>query len=244
MPPPIADGILRRVPMLVEYDGSVYPRALARRGGRWPPAHDRPRVRVANVNSAALLIDGRRPHACRSTARATCCCAIAAQANVSVLLRRRRARRPAGPETFADKIVFVGTTALGTREVVATPLDTLFAGVEVQATAADNLLQEDFIRRPEHGVALETQLVTRSRRARGAVFPALRLCWGVLVDARSAVRSCGARRTGCCRRNGTFISPLYPDAGLLVGARRDDPRDFTSSADARTSRPRERTRAA
>ena len=33
-----------------------------------------------------------------------------------------------------DKIVFVGTTALGTREVVATPLDTLFAGVEVQAT--------------------------------------------------------------------------------------------------------------
>ena len=38
--------------------------------------------------------------------------------------------------------MFVGTTALGTREVVATPLDTLFAGVEVQATVADNLLQQ------------------------------------------------------------------------------------------------------
>ena len=47
------------------------------------------------------------------------------------------------------KIVFVGTTALGTREVVATRIDTLFAGVEVQATVADNLLQQDFIRRPE-----------------------------------------------------------------------------------------------
>ena len=47
--------------------------------------------------------------------------------------------------------MFVGTTALGTREVVATPLDTLFSGVEVQATVADNLLQRDFIRRPAFG---------------------------------------------------------------------------------------------
>ena len=43
------------------------------------------------------------------------------------------------PGVLADKIVLVGTTALGTREVVSTPLDTLFAGVEVQATVADNL---------------------------------------------------------------------------------------------------------
>ena len=51
------------------------------------------------------------------------------------------------PDALRDKIVFVGTNALGTREVVATPLDTLFAGVEVQATVADNLLQGDFISR-------------------------------------------------------------------------------------------------
>ena len=49
------------------------------------------------------------------------------------------------PDAFADKLVLVGTTALGTREVVSTPHDTLFTGVEVQATIADNLLQRDFI---------------------------------------------------------------------------------------------------
>ena len=70
--------------------------------------------------------------------------------------------------------MFVGTTALGTREVVATPLDTLFAGVEVQATAADNLLQGDFLSRPEHRVAIETQLVIGFGRAGGAALPALR----------------------------------------------------------------------
>ena len=68
-------------------------------------------------------------------------------------------RGHAPPDTFKDKVVLVGTTALGTREVVSTPLDTLFAGVEVQATAADNLLQGDFIYRPEYAVALETQIV-------------------------------------------------------------------------------------
>src|SRR6185369_5919229 len=66
-------------------------------------------------------------------------------------------RTPAG--AFKDKIVFVGTTALGTREVVATPVDTLFAGVEVQATVADNLLQRDFIRRPAIGATLESVTV-------------------------------------------------------------------------------------
>ena len=66
-------------------------------------------------------------------------------------------RVPAG--TLQDKIVFVGTTALGTREVVATPLDTLFVGVEVQATVADNLLQQDFISRSQFGTALEGLVV-------------------------------------------------------------------------------------
>ena len=58
-----------------------------------------------------------------------------------------------------DRIVFIGTTALGTREVVATPLDTLFAGVEVQATVADNLLQQDFIQRSLFGSTLESLTV-------------------------------------------------------------------------------------
>jgi CHASE2 domain-containing sensor protein len=56
-------------------------------------------------------------------------------------------------DALRGKIVLVGTTALGTREVVATPLDTQFVGVEVQATAIDNLLQRDFVHaRPPRGL--------------------------------------------------------------------------------------------
>ena len=88
---------------------------------------------------------------------------------------------------FANKIVFVGTTALGTREVVATPLDTLFAGVEVHATAADNLLQQDFLSRPEHRVALETQLVIGLGVSGGLLFLRFGLLWGLLATV-----ACGA----------------------------------------------------
>ena len=105
-------------------------------------------------------------------------------------------KTPAG--AFADKIVFVGTTALGTREVVATPLDTLFAGVEVQATVADNLLQQDFIRRPEYGVA---------RRDAGAC--------SALGDRRVAAGRAVRSRPGAARRRRL-------SRGRLGGRRRAD----------------------
>ena len=112
---------------------------------------------------------------------------------------------------FQDRIAFVGTTALGTREVVTTPLDTLFAGVEVQATVADNLLQQDFIRRPDYAVALETQtvlglgilaafLVVRYGLARGCLGPigGLAALWAgaVLLFAST----------------GTMLSPVFPSS--------------------------------
>ena len=118
-----------------------------------------------------------------------------------------------GRETFADKIVFVGTTALGTREVVSTPLDTLFAGVEVHATAADNLLQSDFLSRPEHRIAIETQLVIGFGALAALLFLRFGLFWGTL----SAV-SFGAAMWGTSfwmlSRGGTFMSPLFPTMGL------------------------------
>ena len=139
---PDADGILRRVPLIVELDGRTYPSlalaaVIAVTGARHFSLH------VPTVNDAILAIDDRQ---------------IPLDAKGSLLLRYRGEKRTirhlsaadvmsgrVGQGALQDHVVFVGTTALGTREVVATPLDTLFAGVEVQATVADNLLQADFV---------------------------------------------------------------------------------------------------
>ena len=234
---PDADGILRRVPLLVQYDGHVYPAlslaAVAAATGARPSA-----IRVANVNSSSLLISGGPPPQPDRT--------VALDGKSNLLVRYRGPKRTfpyfsaadvlgnrANPKTFANKIVFVGTTALGTREVVATPLDTLFAGVEVHASAADNLLQGDFLSRPEHRIALETQLVIGFGALAALFFLRFGLVWGLLTTV-----ACGAALWGASiwmlSASGTFLSPLYPTmgfsaalasmtaAGLLVERRRAD----------------------
>jgi adenylate cyclase len=233
---PDPDGILRRVPMLVEYDGRVYPSlslaAVAMATGARPSA-----IRVANVNNSALLMSARPGGDDR---------AIALDGKSNLLLRYRGAKRKfqyysaadvltgrTNPRTFANKIIFVGTTALGTREVVATPLDTLFAGVEVHATAADNLLQGDFLSRPQHRTAVETQLVIGLGTLAALLFLRFGLVWGLLAAVGSGAVLWGTSYA-MLSTSGTFLSPLYPTmgcssalaamtaAGLLIERRRAD----------------------
>jgi adenylate cyclase len=117
-------------------------------------------------------------------------------------------------DMFKDRLVFVGTTALGTREVVATPLDTLFAGVEVQATVADNLLRQDFLHRPEYGVTAETQAVLGLGIVTAVLVGAAGLAWGTLgvVILLLTLWSGSARLMSA---NGTLLSPLFPTLGLV-----------------------------
>jgi adenylate cyclase len=153
---PDADGILRRAPLLAELDGRVYPgialAAVAAATGARSIA-----LQISNANAAILRIDDR---------------SAPVDGKSNLLLRYRGKKRTfpylsaadvlagkAPADALRGKIVLVGTTALGTREVVATPLDTLFAGVEVQATIADNLLRQDFIYRPALGAPLDSAIV-------------------------------------------------------------------------------------
>ena len=148
--------------MLLEYSGRVYP-SLALTAFMAVTGSRDVTLRVANLNSSTMLVDTR---------------SIPLDGKSNLLLRYRGPKRTfpyvsavdvlrgqPSADTFKNKIVLVGTTALGTREVVSTPLDTLFAGVEVHATVADNLLQQDFIRRPEYGAALDRSR-HRPRRSR------------------------------------------------------------------------------
>jgi HD-GYP domain-containing protein (c-di-GMP phosphodiesterase class II) len=208
---PDPDGLLRRAPVLLERDGNIYP-SLALTAVTAVTGTRDVTLRVANVNSSTLMLDAR---------------AVPLDGKSNLLLRYRGPKRTfpyvsavdvlrgqAKPDTFKDKIVLVGTTALGTREVVSTPLDTLFAGVEVQATVADNLLQQDFIRRLEYAVALETQIVI----GLGLVSALLVRRFGLAVGAAAVAAGLAAVWFGpvvLMSRNGVFLSPLFPTIGLM-----------------------------
>jgi len=52
-------------------------------------------------------------------------------------------------DEFKGKIVIIGSTAAGLFDVKPTPLDRLYPGVEILATAIDNLKNNDFLRVPD-----------------------------------------------------------------------------------------------
>jgi adenylate cyclase len=209
---PDADGMLRRVPLLIEYDGRAYPSlalaAVIAANALRPVA-----VQTVNVNTASLSLESG---------------AIPLDGRSNVLLRYRGASRaipnvsasdvlagrvPAG--RFNGAVVFVGATALGTREAVTTPFDTQFAGVEVQATVADNLLQRDFMSRVPDALMVEmcavlglgiaiTLLVARFGLAPGGIAGALALA----VLWRAGVWALSTR--------GHYFSPLVPAIGMVA----------------------------
>jgi len=208
---PDSDGILRRVPLLVELDGRVYP-GLALAAVTAATAARDVALRISNVNASSLIIDHR---------------IVPLDGKSNLLLRYRGKKKTfrylsaadvlsgeVSGGTLRDKIVFVGTTALGTREVVATPLDTLFAGVEVQATVADNLLEQDFIKRSQLGTALESQAVIVLGIAVAFLVATAGIVWGMLGAAGGvAALWCGA--VWLLSTSGVFISPLSPTLGVI-----------------------------
>jgi len=206
---PDSDGILRRAPLLVEFDGRVFPALSLAAVSRAVGARNMV-LRIANVNAASLVVDRR---------------VVPLDGKSNLLLRYRGKKRtfpyvsaadvlsgqlPA--DTLRDKVVFVGTTALGTREVVATPLDTLFAGVEVQATAADNLLQQDFIHRPAFATTIESQIVIVFGVALAILVVTAGITTAVLAGA-GGVTALWFGSAWLLSTTGSFVSPLFPTMG-------------------------------
>jgi CHASE2 domain-containing sensor protein len=208
---PDSDGILRRVPLIAELDGRIYP-GLALAAVKAATGARDLTLRVDNVNAATLNID-------------TLAVPVDGKSN---LLARYRGKKGTFPQLSAadilnnrlpaaavrDKIVFVGTTALGTREVVATPLDTLFAGVEVQATIADNLLEQSFIRRSPMGAVLDAELVVGLGLAISIVVTVIGVTPGVALGA-AGIGALWATSVWLLSTRGLFVSPLFPTIGII-----------------------------
>ena len=208
---PDSDGILRRVPLVAELGGRVYPSLALAAVAAATGARDMS-LRISNVNASSLTIDER----------------VVPLDGKSNLLVRYRGKKGTFPRlsaadvlsgqvpdgTLRDKIVFVGTTALGTREVVATPLDTLFVGVELQATVADNLLEQTFIRRDPLGAILDSLLVLVLGLAVGALVARAGVIAGVL-GSLAGIAALWWGAASLLSSTGLFVSPLFPTIGVL-----------------------------
>lgn len=146
------DGVLRRAPLLIAYNERLYPSlALA----AYIRAYGAKQV-VLNVHSGtvesivvgetAIPVDARGSLLIHYRGKAKSFPFISAG---DILLDR------VSSEQVADKIVFIGSTAVGTGELHAAPLDSLFPGTEVHTTLIDNIFRKDFLSRPHWVLGFE-----------------------------------------------------------------------------------------
>jgi len=208
---PDPDGILRRVPLIIEHKGRLYPSLALATLMRSLRAND-VLLETGNGGGEALWVDKT---------------AIPLTPKGDMLIRFRGKGKTFNYVSAADilsdripkekieeKIVFVGTSASGMKELKPTPLDPVFPGVEVHATVVDNILKKDFISRPKWAPGLESLGVL--------VFGLLSTFILAWTGAGSSLLLLGGIGVGLWQtsawtfeREGVFVSPVLPLLILL-----------------------------
>jgi adenylate cyclase len=204
---PDTDGILRRMPLVMEYRGELYPSlglaAVQQMRGTqlltMSATSDHPLSLGLDAHRVPLDAYGRLLLGFRGPGRTI------RHVGASDVLE---GRLPAG--SFADQIVFIGGTALGMSNRVATPLDSLFPGLEVHATVAESLLGGDFIAGPPFAGAYVLGATAAAGLAVAVFAVAGGLLWGGLGAAIGCVLAAWALAMWALETRHLFLSPVLP----------------------------------
>jgi adenylate cyclase len=206
------DGQLRRTPLLIYCQGKVYPNlALA----TLHTVLDKPQI-MLKITSGGLesIRLGKR--------------VIPVDPRGRMLIKFPGPRRTfdyisaadvlkgnIAPDLFKKRIVFVGTSAAGLKDLRSTPLDPVYPGVEAHASIVDNILREDFISRPDWAPGLEFCLIL----AIGLLFT-LMLAWTKARWVLPLALVCGIGiwqgAEYIFKSAQIFVSPVYPEILLIA----------------------------
>jgi len=85
------------------------------------------------------------------------------------------------PSLFKDKIVLVGATATGIYDLRVTPFSTVYPGVGIHATVIDNVLHQNFIRRPGWTALIDIFVIIVLGLLMGMVLSRVRAVRGLLA---------------------------------------------------------------
>ncbi|MGM0610133.1 MAG: CHASE2 domain-containing protein [Thermodesulfobacteriota bacterium] len=206
------DGLLRRTPLLISCNGKVFP-SLALATLR--EALGNPQI-MAKITSGGLesVRIGRSE--------------IPVDAAGRMLIKFPGPRRTfeyvsaadilngdLDPEMLKERIVFLGTSAAGLKDLRSTPLDPVYPGVEAHASIVDNILRQDFISRPDWAPGLEFCLIVLVgivftlmlawTKARWFLPTALFAAWGIWEGSSFFFSSAQM-----------FISPVYAMLLLIM----------------------------
>jgi adenylate cyclase len=209
---PDPDGILRRTPLLIKYKQKYYPSlSLATLMTAMGAKQVMIKVKHTGVESirlgktvipvdkiGRLLIHFRGPGNTFEYVSAS-----------DILNDRLPAKALAG------KIVFIGTSAAGLKDLRTTPFDPVYPGVETHATVVDNILKEDFIHRPDWAPGMEWFMVLIAGLVATGI---LAFTSAIISLAPLGILGAGAwfGSIYLLEAKGIFISPLFALIALGV----------------------------
>ncbi len=112
-----------------------------------------------------------------------------------------------------DRMVLVGVTAKGVEDIRVTPFDGVFPGVELHATAIDNIIRGDFVWQPVWLRVLEVAMILVGGVAVGIVLAILR-GWGGTAVAFALMLLYLVVSQWIFVERGYALSVLYPLLGM------------------------------
>ena len=181
------DGVLRRVPLLVEFEGDYYEalsltvyRALVTKSlgatQEVQPVFREQRLEFLRVGPAAIPVDDHGAALVPFRAKGF------EYVPVVDVLRDRVA-----PGSLKDKVVLVGTSTPALADLRATPVSNVLPGVEVHASMIAGMLDQDFRRSPWYTVGAEVVLLAIGGVALAVLIPLLSALWATVAVAAGAV---------------------------------------------------------
>jgi adenylate cyclase len=203
---PDEDGVIRKVSLLAGYKGEVHPnlslasllQALGTRSTIVKTSVDG--VESIRVKNRVIPLDGHGRMYLNYQGGEGYYPYISA---ADVLARRV----PDG--AFQGKIALIGASASGLKDIRTTPFSSVYPGVEAHATVIDNILTQQFIKRPRWGPGLEriatvlfgviVTLVLAWAKAAWLLVPVVLAGFGVWEGSAYAMGSLNM-----------WVSPLYP----------------------------------
>jgi len=204
------DGILRRAPLLMFYRGKFYP-SLSLATLMQTLGTDQVTLKLTRTGVDSLHLGRTR---------------IPLDSRGNLLIHYRGKSRTFKYFSAADvlsdhiprehiqgKLVFVGISAAGLGDVHSTPLDTVFPGVEVHATIADNILKKDFLARPTWAPSLELLLILVFGVLSTLLLACTGAAWSLLVLGGGALGLWQSAQW-VLQTRGIFLSPLIPIIAL------------------------------
>ncbi len=152
------DGVLRRTPLFMSWQGQLYPQlSLATLLAAFQDKIPDPIIKVTQGGIESIKIGNT---------------IVPLQSNGALLINYRGPSHTfpyisagkiledqVNQKALEGKIVFLGTSAAGLKDLRVSPLDQVFPGVEIHATIADNILSNDFIHRPDWTPGLELGVI-------------------------------------------------------------------------------------